>query len=899
MSRVRAKYESSKLESVGLIAIASVTKQMMSRERDKFLNSASRFNGPCSLEQSFYGITVYIINYDFSIKFRLPSTCPLSKTMRSLVSLFVTSLFASFLSSFSALDILTTHKLIKDGDKLVSARGTFELGFFSPGNSRNRYLGIWYVASPRTPIWVANREAPIRDGSGILRITKGGILNLINITGNIVWSSNAYATAEDAFAQLLESGNLVVRASNGRTTESYLWQSFDYPCDTYMPGMKIGKNLVTGLETFLTSWKSKDDPAPGKYSIHLDTHGWPQVVIRKGTTIVSRFGSWNGLELTGNPARSEASLVFQFTYSESEVYVGYQLRKSSGLSMLSRDVLHPSGNMQRFVWINRIQNWALSSTSLSNQCQHYAWCGANAVCNNNNFPICGCLTGFSPKSPKDWNNGNWFTGCERRTNLNCHDDGFLRYTGVKLPNTSSSFFSETLNLKECGQLCLSKCSCTAYANLYVDGSGCLLWFVELVDIIQYSERGQDLYVRLAASDIDSVKKMERSNKDKRLVGIIIICGVLVMIIFLFLGHLTYKQSDSRRKREKVHNQDYRCGQRKEEVDWPTFDFQTIVNATANFSSDNKVGEGGFGPVYKGTLIDGQEIAVKRLSINSGQGLNELRNEVNTIAKLQHRNLVKLFGCCLEEEEKMLVYEYVPNKSLDSFIFDQTRRKLLDWPTRMHIIVGIARGLLYLHQDSRMRIIHRDLKASNILLDANMNPKISDFGLAKAFGGDQTEAKTNRIVGTYGYMPPEYAVHGKFSVKSDVFSFGVLALEILSGKKNRDFSDPNHSLNLLGHSWRLWVEQRHLELIDDSLSNASDETEILRCIHIALLCVQQSPEDRPDMLSVVVMLTSDSNLPKPKQPAFYVERNCYNKGFLASNQNTCSENEVTISVVEAR
>nr|XP_025669226.1 G-type lectin S-receptor-like serine/threonine-protein kinase At4g27290 isoform X3 [Arachis hypogaea] len=851
MSRVRAKYESSKLESVCLIAIASVTKQMMSRERDKFLNSASRLN------ESFYGITVYIINYDFSIKFTLPSTCPLSKNMRSLVSLFMTSLFASFLSSFSALDILTTHKLIKDGDKLVSARGTFELGFFSPGNSRNRYLGIWYVASPRTPIWVANREAPIRDGSGILRITEGGILNLINITGNIVWSSNAYATAEDAFAQLLESGNLVVRASNGRTTESYLWQSFDYPSDTYMPGMKIGKNLVTGLETFLTSWKSKDDPAPGKYSIHLDTHGWPQVVIRKGTTIVSRFGSWNGLELTGNPARSEASLVFQFTYSESEVYVGYQLRKSSELSMLSRDVLHPSGNMQRFVWINRIQNWALSSTSLSNQCQHYAWCGANAVCNSNNFPVCGCLTGFSPKSPKDWNNGNWFTGCERRTNLNCHDDGFL--------------------------------------------SGCLLWFVELVDIIQYSQRGQDLYVRLAASDIDSVKKMERSNKDKRLVGIIIVCGVLVMIIFLFLGHLTYKQSDSRRKRvaEKIHNQDYRCGQRKEEVDWPTFDFQTIANATANFSSDNKVGEGGFGPVYKGTLIDGQEIAVKRLSINSGQGLNELRNEVNTIAKLQHRNLVKLFGCCLEEEEKMLVYEYVPNKSLDSFIFDQTRRKLLDWPTRMHIIVGIARGLLYLHQDSRMRIIHRDLKASNILLDANMNPKISDFGLAKAIGGDQTEAKTHRIVGTYGYMPPEYAVHGKFSVKSDVFSFGVLALEILSGKKNRDFSDPNHSLNLLGHSWRLWVEQRHLQLIDDSLSNASDATEILRCIHIALLCVQQSPEDRPDMLSVVVMLTSDSNLPKPKQPAFYVERNCHNKGFLASNQNTCSENEVTISVVEAR
>ncbi|MED6182515.1 hypothetical protein PIB30_029133 [Stylosanthes scabra] len=673
--------------------------------------------------------------------------------------------------------------------------------------------------------------------------------------------------------------------------------SFDYPCDTYIPGMKIGKNLVTGFETFTTSWKSGDDPAPGKYTLYLDTHGWPQVFIKNGVTVVSRLGSWNGLEFTGDPGRPVKSIVFEFTYSESEVYVGYQLKDGSALA---RDVLHPSGDKQLLIWVNRIQNWAVSSTTLSSQCEIYAWCGAYGACNANNFPVCECLTGFSPKSPKDWNNGNWFTGCERRTNLNCHDDGFFRYAGVKLPNTSSSFFSETMNLQECGQLCLSKCSCTAYANLYVDGSGCLLWFADLVDIVEYSKGGQDLYVRVAASEIDGVEKMGRSNKKKKLAAIIVGSGVLSMIIILFLGRLTNKRRDSRIKREKVYGRDYRYGQRQEDVDLPTFDFQTIANATGNFSSDNKVGEGGFGPVYKGTLIDGQEIAVKRLSVNSCQGLNELKNEVNIIiAKLQHRNLVKLFGCCLQEEEKILVYEYMPNKSLDSFIFDQTRSKLLDWPTRMHIIVGIARGLLYLHQDSRLRIVHRDLKASNILLDANMNPKISDFGLAKAFGGDQTEARTNRIVGTHGYMSPEYAVHGKFSVKSDVFSFGVLALEILSGKKNRDFSDPNHNLNLLGHSWRLWVEKRHLQLIDDSLSSAADATEIMRCIHIALLCVQQSPEERPDMLSVVVMLTSDSNLPKPKQPGFYVDRNLNGKGFPEVNQKAYSENEVTTSLVEAR
>ncbi|KAG5235591.1 G-type lectin S-receptor serine/threonine-protein kinase [Salix suchowensis] len=174
---------------------------------------------------------------------------------------------------------------------------------------------------------------------------------------------------------------------------------------------------------------------------------------------------------------------------------------------------------------------------------------------------------------------------------------------------------------------------------------------------------------------------------------------------------------------------------------------TIAHATDTFSDTNKLGEGGFGPVYKGILIGGQQIAVKRLSKSSGQGLDEFKNEVMLIAKLQHRNLVKLLGCCVHEDERMLIYEYMPNKSLDFFIFDQTRRKLLDWRKRINIIGGIARGLLYLHQDSRLRIIHRDIKPSNILVDEELNPKISDFGLARMFGGDQTEAKTNRVVGT--------------------------------------------------------------------------------------------------------------------------------------------------------
>ncbi|KAI6704440.1 hypothetical protein NL676_007402 [Syzygium grande] len=230
---------------------------------------------------------------------------------------------------------------------------------------------------------------------------------------------------------------------------------------------------------------------------------------------------------------------------------------------------------------------------------------------------------------------------------------------------------------------------------------------------------------------------------------------------------------------------------------------TIQAATNNFSHQNKLGQGGFGDVFQGRLPNGQEIAVKRLSKSSGQGVGEFKNEVVLVAKLQHRNLVRLLGFCLEGEEKILVYEFVPNKSLDYFLFDPDKRKQLDWSRRYKIISGIARGMLYLHEDSRLRIIHRDLKPSNILLDRDMNPKISDFGMARIFGVDQTRANTNKIVGTFGYLSPEYAMRGQISEKSDVYSFGVLILEIISGKKNSYFFQSDGDENLASFAWKNW------------------------------------------------------------------------------------------------
>nr|BAC41329.1 hypothetical protein [Lotus japonicus] len=771
--------------------------------------------------------------------------------------------------------------------------GTFEAGFFHFENPQHHYFGVWYKSiSPRTIVWVANRDAPLRNSTApTLKVTHKGSILIRDGAKGVIWSTNTSRAKEQPFMQLLDSGNLV--AKDGDKGENVIWESFNYPGDTFLAGMKIKSNLAIGPTSYLTSWRNSEDPASGEFSYHIDIRGFPQLVVTKGAAITLRAGPWTGNKFSGAFGQVlQKILTFFMQFTDQEISLEYE---TVNRSIITREVITPLGTIQRLLWSVRNQSWEIIATRPVDLCADYVFCGANSLCDTSKNPICDCLEGFMPQFQAKWNSLDWAGGCVSMEKLSCQNgDGFMKHTGVKLPDTSSSWFGKNMSLDECRTLCLQNCSCTAYAGLDndVDRSVCLIWFGDILDMSKHPDpdQGQEIYIRVVASKLDRTRNKKSINTKKLAGSLVVIIAFVIFITILGLAISTCIQRKKNKRGDEGIINHWKDKRGDEDIDLATiFDFSTISSATNHFSLSNKLGEGGFGPVYKGLLANGQEIAVKRLSNTSGQGMEEFKNEIKLIARLQHRNLVKLFGCSVHQDENSHA-----NKKM-KILLDSTRSKLVDWNKRLQIIDGIARGLLYLHQDSRLRIIHRDLKTSNILLDDEMNPKISDFGLARIFIGDQVEARTKRVMGTYGYMPPEYAVHGSFSIKSDVFSFGVIVLEIISGKKVGRFYDPHHHLNLLSHAWRLWIEERPLELVDELLDDPVIPTEILRYIHVALLCVQRRPENRPDMLSIVLMLNGEKELPKPRLPAFYTGK--HDPIWLGS-PSRCSTS-ITISLLEAR
>ncbi|KAL3746605.1 hypothetical protein ACJRO7_015551 [Eucalyptus globulus] len=786
------------------------------------------------------------------------------------------SLFALFFgSSLGAIDTIRFKDLLTSNDTLVSRAGIFELGFFNDIASRIYYLGIWFKADPnRRAVWV-NRENPMIDSSCTLQVRYDGNLVLIDRRQTpIIVNSGMLATNVSTSATLLDSGNFVLEQG-----DAVIWQSFDYPTDTYLPGMKVGwfhLNTDQSRIQVLVSWMSPQNPSRGSFTLAVDYNGSTGIGVWRQDNVHMDIGFWDRGSFRFIFANTSDRYNFSYVSNENETYFTFN---GKGAYASTWFVMAYTGELEEHSMVDVNGNISFSSVS-------HQLCGDSQGGNSGT-----CLTSI-PSTCKEGN-------------------GFSQVNGT-MPN-SALVSTVLMGFDECEVLCRGNCSCAAFMFHRDNQAMCRLYYGDKKDLLRSREGGsRTFYMRGDTS-------AENGGKRKKLR--LIVAGALASLLVLSLVILSYLQwTRHKKKGNKVRNGEptafLRIGigapakdltrAKKAEIsqqkgrELALFTFSSIEVATDYFAPRNKLGEGGFGPVYKGQLPEGLEIAVKRLSKMSRQGLEEFKNEVSLISKLQHRNLVRLLGCCIEGEESILIYEYMPNKSLDSFIFDPAKRALLDWRKRVDIIEGIAQGILYLHKYSRLRIIHRDLKTSNILLDSNKNPKISDFGMARIFGENETQVKTIRVVGTRGYMSPEYAMNGLFSEMSDVFAFGVILLEIVSGEKNIAFFGRDHWLNLPGKAWDLWKAGKCKEFVDQTLATSCSESSAERLVQLGLLCVQERPTYRPTMSDVVSVLNNETMpLPLPREPAFLTSKTDSASSSRRHRHRHFSGCEITVSEISPR
>ncbi|KAG6385143.1 hypothetical protein SASPL_153971 [Salvia splendens] len=751
-----------------------------------------------------------------------------------------------------AADTLSLNQTLSGDQTIVSSGGKFELGFFSPGKSSKYYIGIWYRnITDKTVIWVANREAPISDKhSAQLKFSKGNLM-LVNESQIEIWSTGLSTTdsRSSASAVLLDDGNLVLRQGLGSNSSSpalNLWESYNNPSHTWMPGARIGYNKITKKKQILTSWRNSEDPAPGLFTLGADLNKSQYVLRRNNSEQYWASGAWDGVIFSGVPEmRTALKFGYNFTYvdNENESYYMYTIRDPS---IISRQIVDVTGQVKQLMWMGNDWNVYWSEPK---QCEVPAYCGEFGVCTEPSFPVCNCLEGFKHRFEDEWELNDFSAGCVRENALECGNadrrkDEFMMSPDMGLPQYSRLLSVESRG--ECESACSSDCSCTAYAY---DEGRCTLWdggILNLQWVGEGNSSGRTIYIRLSA--YSSVFRGKKSDKGVA-IGAATGGSVVVFVMLAVLAALW-----KRRRRSFGTN-------KVVEGSLVAFKYKDLQNATKNFS--DKLGGGGFGSVYRGTLPNSTVVAVKKLE-SANQGEKQFRAEVGTIGTIQHVNLMRLIGLCHEGEKQLLVYEYLQNGSLDLHLFKADESKVLGWSTRYQIALGIARGLVYLHEKCRDCIIHCDIKPENILLDADFCPKVGDFGLAKLIGRDFSRVLTT-MRGTRGYLAPEWLSGVAITTKADVYSYGMLLFELVSGRRNTELSaDDATFFPSLAAS--VTVNGGDISgLLDPSLNGDADEEEVSKICIVACWCVQDDEHMRPSMSQVVQILEGVVAVSSPPIP----------------------------------
>lgn len=748
-----------------------------------------------------------------------------------------------------AADTVAVGRPLSGVQRLVSKRGKFALGFFQPDNSsQNWYMGIWYnKISEHTKVWVANRHTPVSDPeSSQLSISTDGNMVLLDHSKSPIWSTNVTnISSNSTVGVILDTGNLVL--ADASNTSVVLWQSFDHFGDTWLPGGKLGRNKLTGEVTHLIAWKGYDDPTPGMFSLELDPDGTSQYILNwNNSRQYWTSGNWTGRMFTAVPEMMASSAypmslyTFDYVDAENESYFVYDVKDDA---VVTRFVVDVTGQIKFMTWVEAAGQWVLFWSEPKAQCDVYSLCGPFSVCTENALPSCSCLRGFRERQLQQWLQGDHTAGCARNTGLQCgvqamqkpKNDGFYTMPNVNPPSDAQSVAAASAH--DCELACLGNCSCTAYSY---NGS-CSMWYGDLISLQDTSNIGTGggtISIRLAASEFSNTR-----NSKKLIIGLVVagVVAAVTVIVLVTVFVLRRRMQAPRR------------------VEGPlmAFTYRDMQLVTKNFSE--KLGGGAFGSVFKGSLPDATLVAVKKLE-GVRQGEKQFRAEVSTIGTTQHVNLIRLLGFCSERTRRLLVYEHMPNGSLDRHLFGSSQ-SILSWETRYQIALGIARGLNYLHEKCRDCIIHCDIKPENILLDDTFVAKVADFGLAKLMGRDFSRVLTT-MRGTVGYLAPEWITGTAITTKADVFSYGMMLFEIISGRRNVEQRQdgtvdyfPSTAVNLL-------FDGDLKSAVDSQLGGNADMAEVERACKVACWCVQDAESARPSMGMVVQVLEGlvDVNVP---------------------------------------